>query len=125
MLFTNTNHEDRDDSLSDLQAKLARQGAPSDVVFAWMEKESCSITEDVVVDVGILHDRAGIVPLAVENETDSQECRCDQQRPKWRNVFLPVVEALAHRPSCIGDAKPRAIFIFLLLVPGESLQTAI
>ena len=100
VLVTNTNRGDRYDSLSDIQAKLPGQRAPSDAVFAWMEEESCRITEDAVVDVGVLHHGAGIRPLAVENETDSQGCRRDQQRPEWRNVFLPVAEV--HRCISLG-----------------------
>lgn len=105
MLVTNTNQSDRDDLLSDIQAKLLCPWASSDVVLAWMEKESRRITKDTIVDVGILYDGACIMPLAVEDETDSQECGCDQQCPEGRKVLLPVAEVptpKAHR--CISLA---------------------
>lgn len=82
-----------DDSLSDIQIKFPCQWPTSDIVHGWMEEEPSCIAENTVVDIGILHDGTGIMPVAVENETDSQRCRCDQECPEQRKVPRQVVES--------------------------------
>ena len=34
---------------------------------SWVEREPCCIAEDAIVDVGVFHNGAGIMPFAIQN----------------------------------------------------------
>lgn len=86
-------HEDKGYSLSDRQTEFLRQWALSNIVHSWIEKEPCCIAENAIVNIGVLYDGVGIMPLAVKDQTNSQQCGYDQQRPEPRNIPLsPVLE---------------------------------
>lgn len=47
-----------------------------------MADEMCRITEHTIVDVGILDERAGIVPFTVENKTYAEDSGQDERVSK-------------------------------------------
>lgn len=60
-------------------------------IVAWMKKKSYPFADDAIVNFGTMLDNAaGMMP---KDETDAQECVCDQQRPLGgRKVLLPVTK---------------------------------
>lgn len=70
------------DSLS--ESKISTKRTSSDIPSRGIgvEREARSVRKDSIVDVGVLHDRSGVVPFAVEDESDAQQSRRSEGRFK-------------------------------------------
>jgi hypothetical protein len=52
--------------------------------WTWVKEETRCIAEDAIVDVCIFHDRTGVMPFTIEDETDAKSYGQDQNMAERR-----------------------------------------
>lgn len=93
-------------SYGDVQTySLANSHQPSQrslcvVVLGRLEQEMRRVTEDAIVDIGVFNDGVSIVPFTVQNESNAQSSRDDEQLAERR-------DEACERSMCHGSAHGR------------------